>query len=297
MKSGVSSMFFGDMSLQDFFRLIEDHYEIRLADIWYDTPFHLLEEDSKRAAIVDAAKKSIDDIGLEVVAHAAAFDVNPIAYSPAMQVLTLEETKKSLVFASKIGARFVTLHGGFSSFGGHVTRYDLVLLERFINELEDFIEHQDLDVTLCLENEAATSTMMRPLESLHILQSLLDKDANVNVTLDIAHVIKSSIANESFIFRDSRIDCNTISSFFETYGERVKIVHASCPNKYRTHGRVDLADDGMFIDIIRKINNTIQTSNLDCIFEYSMEEFSNPGEAMEALIADAANLVGNKEDG
>ncbi|HME56592.1 MAG TPA: sugar phosphate isomerase/epimerase [Candidatus Lokiarchaeia archaeon] len=290
MKPGISSMFFGDMSMDEFFGFIQGHGEIQLVDIWYDTPFHLLEDDSKKDAVVAAVKNYANDLGLDVVAHAAAFDVNPIAYSPAVQLLTLEETEKSLIFASNIGARFVTVHGGFSSFGTRVTRYDLVLFERFLDELEEFIGKQELDITLCLENDAATPAMMRPLESLHHLQGLLDKHENINVTLDIAHIIKSSLSNETFIVREPRIDRDTISSFLEVYGERVKIVHASCPNKYRTHGRIDFSGNDVFMDIKRKIDGAIDSSKLDCIFEYAMEEFSSPADAMDSLIADMASL-------
>jgi len=283
-------MFFGDLSSSEFFSLIQDHGEIRLVDIWYDTPFYLLDEDSNKETIINTLKKRIDDLSLEVVAHAAAFDVNPIAYSPAAQLLTLEETKKALIFASKIGARFVTLHGGFSSFGGRVTRYDLMLFERFIDELVAFIEAQALEITLCLENDAATPNMMRPLESLHVFQTLLDKHETINVTLDIAHVIKSSISNDQFIVRDPRIDRDTISSFLDSNGKRVKIVHASYPNKYRTHGRIDVSDE-TFLDVARKIQHAIDPSNFRCIFEYTVEEFSNPCDAMDALVADATSVT------
>ena len=292
MKPGVSSMFFGDMTLDDFFGLIQGHDEIHLADIWYDTPFYLLEDDEKKDAIVAAIKKHAESFGLDIVAHAAAFDVNPIAYAPAMQRLTLDETEKSLIFASKIGARLVTLHGGFSSFGTRVTRFDLILFERFLNELENFIGNQALDIILCLENDAATPTMMRPLESLHILQDLLDKHATVNLTLDIAHVIKSTLTKDASLVKEPRVDLDTIAPFLESHGDRVKIVHASCPNKYRTHGRIDFSEDGMFLDVKRQIDRAIDSSNLFCILEYAMEEFSSPGDALDALLVDAVNLDG-----
>jgi sugar phosphate isomerase/epimerase len=296
VKPGVSSMFFGDMPMEDFFQLIRNHEEVHLADIWYDTPFHLLEEDSRKDPIIESLKQQIKDAGLDVVAHAASFDVNPIAYSPAMQVLTLEETEKSLIFASKIGAKLVTLHGGFSTFGGRVTRYDLMLFDRFLEELLTFIENQALEITICLENDAATPNLMRPLESLNVLQDMLDKHANVNTTLDIAHVIKSSLATETFTVRDHRIDRDTLPAFLSVYGDRVKIMHASCPNKYRTHGRIDFSGDGMFMDIKRKIEDAIDSRDLYCIFEYEMAEFSTPGDAMDALTVDMATFGGKGED-
>ena len=296
MKPGVSSMFFGDMPMESFFSLIQGHDDIRLVDIWYDTPFYLLEDDSRKDIVIENVKQQIKDLGLDVVTHAASFDVNPIAYSPAMQLLTIEETKKSLIFASKIGAKLVTLHGGFSSFGGRVTRYDLMLFDRFIEELTSFIDNQALEITICLENDAATSTLMRPLESLHIFQDMLEKHATVSVTLDIAHVIKSSTEVETFIVRDQRIDQNTISSFLNAYGDRVKIMHASCPNKFRTHGRIDFSGAGMFMDIKRKIDTAIDSRDLDCIFEYTVEEFPTPGDAMNAVMVDMATLSGKGDE-
>jgi sugar phosphate isomerase/epimerase len=290
MKAGVSSMFFGDMRASDLFDLLTQHPGASAIDLWYDTPFHLLEDEPARANIVEFVKNRVNVLGLEVVTHAASFDVNPIAYAPALQRLTLAETEASLIFASKIGAKFTTLHGGFSSFGGRVSRFDMILLDRFLLELLDFIDTKQLGITLCLENDAATDTLSRPLESLHVLEDLLDKYPRVGMTLDIAHVIKTTEIEGSCKIREKRLDHKELPAFLKTMGSRVHVVHMSCPNKYRTHGRMDVASDKRLLEIINAVARCIDTSNVPSILEYALEEFTGPAAAMETIMADAGAI-------
>jgi sugar phosphate isomerase/epimerase len=290
MKVGVSSMFFGDMRADELFSLLGKHPGTRAIDLWYDTPFHLLEDESARPGVVSLARQQLDKLGLEVVTHAAAFDVNPIAYSPAMQRLTLAETQASLEFAGAAGAKLATVHGGFSSFGYRVSRFDLMLLERFIAEVLEFIKKNKLDMTICLENDAASEAMSRPLESLHILENLLEKNPQVGMTLDVAHVIRTTAIEGTCRVRDPRLDAGSLKKFLDVYGERVRIVHLSCPSKYRTHGRMDVNGNELLLGTIHEVARHVNMDAVPCIFEYELEEFDGPGEAMDAIMADAAVL-------
>ncbi len=290
MKIGVSSMFFGDMRATELFSLLGKHPGSRAIDLWYDTPFHLLEDEPTRPGVVSLAKQHLEKLGLEAVTHAAAFDVNPIAYSPAMQRHTLAETQASLMFAGAAGANLATVHGGFSSFGTRVSRFDLILLERFIAELLDFIEKKKLDITICLENDAASDAMSRPLESLHIIENILEKNPQVGVTLDVAHVIRTTTIEGACRVREPRLDAGALQKFLDVNWARVRIVHLSCPNKYHTHGRMDVASNGLLLSTIREVARYVNMDVVPCIFEYELEEFAGPGEAMDAIMADAAAL-------
>lgn len=290
MRFGVSSMFFGDMRADELLSLLGKHPGTRAIDLWYDTPFHLLEDESARPGVVSLARQQLERLGLEVVTHAAAFDVNPIAYSPAMQRHTLAETQASLVFAGAAGAKLATVHGGFSSFGYRVSRYDLMLLERFIAELLDFIEKKKLDITICLENDAASDAMSRPLESLPIIENLLEKNPQVGMTLDVAHVIRTTTIEGTCRVREPRLDAGALQKFLDVNGARVRIVHLSCPNKYHTHGRMDIAGNELPLGTIRDVARYVNMDAVPCIFEYELEEFAGPGEAMDAITADAAVL-------
>ncbi len=290
MKVGVSSMFFGDMEITEFFNLLCGNPGVKLVDLWYDTPFYLLEDDSHRKEIVESIRKQLGEFGIEAVAHAAAFDVNPIAYSPAAQRLTLEETERSLVFASQAGARHVTLHGGFSSFGNRVSRFDLILLERFVNELIEYIKDQKLDITLCIENDAASATMSRPFEALHILNEVLDKHPALGCTIDLAHVLKTTAMEETCRVREQRLDCKNLPAFAKIYADRIKILHFSSPTKYRTHGRVDLTGSSIFFDALKSIKQNTKLDKIACIFEYELDDFDSPTSAIAAIGADAGVL-------
>jgi len=284
-------MFFGDMDMAEFFDMLSGNPGVKLVDLWYDTPFYLLEDDARRKDIVAIARKRLLELGVEVVTHATAFDVNPIAYSPAAQRLTLDESKKSLVFANQAGARLVTLHGGFSSFIDRVSRFDLVLLERFINELIEYIKDQKLDIMLCIENDAASDTMSRPFEALNILNDMLDKHPALGCTVDLAHVLKTTIMEETCRVREQRLDCKHLPAFAKRYADRIKVLHFSSPTKYRTHGRVDLSGSSIFFDTLQSIKQSVDLDKMACIFEYALEDFDSPATAMAAIAADASTLA------
>jgi endonuclease IV len=235
-------------------------------------------------------KKQLEKLGLAIVTHAAAFDVNPIAYSPAMQRHTLAETQASLTFANAVGAKYVAVHGGFSSFGARVSRFDLILFERFLAELLDFIEKKKLDITICLENDAASETMSKPLESLHILANLLEKNPQVGMALDVSHVIKTTTIEGTCLVREPRLGAGILPMFLKENGARVRIVHLSCPNKYRTHGRMNIACNDLLLSTIRDVARYVNMDAMPCIFEYALEEFFGPGEAMDSITADATAL-------
>ncbi len=290
MKVGVSSMFFGDMKATELFSLLGKHPGTKAIDLWYDTPFYLLEDETARSAVVSLARQQLEKLGLEVVTHAAAFDVNPVAYSPAMQRHTLAETEASLKFASVAGAKVVTVHGGFSSFGSRVSTFDLVLFERFIAELLEFIEKEKLDIKICLENDAASEAMSRPLESLHIIDNMLEKQPQVGITLDVAHVIKTTSIEGTCQVREPRLDARALPEFLKKHSKRIRVVHLSCPNKYRTHGRMDLAGNDLLLGTIHEVARHVDMDALPCIFEYALEEFANPGEAIGAIKVDAKAL-------
>ncbi|MEX2684787.1 MAG: sugar phosphate isomerase/epimerase family protein [Candidatus Sigynarchaeota archaeon] len=296
MKAGVSSMFFGDMRSIELFSLLGRYPTTRVIDLWYDTPFHLLADEAGRLGVISSTKQQLDKSGMEIVTHAAAFDVNPIAYSPAMQRHTLAETRASLVFASAMGAKLATLHGGFSSFGSRVSRFDIILLERFIAELLDFIEKEKLDITICLENDAASESMSRPLESLYIIENMLEKNPQIGITLDLAHVIKTTNIEATCHVREPRLSRSTMKDFLNVHGGRIRVLHLSSPNKHRTHGRMNLASNELLLGTIHEIACYVNMDAVPCIFEYDLEEFAGPSEAMDAITADAA-LISKIMDG
>ncbi|NMC06011.1 MAG: sugar phosphate isomerase/epimerase [Candidatus Lokiarchaeota archaeon] len=297
MKAGFSSMFFGDMRAPDLLALLGTSQAGRWFDFWFDTPCYLLEGEPARHDIVSMVRRQLEWRGMGIVTHAAAFDVNPIAYSPAMQRHTLAETQASLEFASDAGANLVTLHGGFSSFASRVSSYDVMLLDKFCDELLDFVERRKLDITLCLENDAATEVMARPLESLHIMEAVLEKHPRLCVTIDVSHVLKTSTMARAMLARDSRLDASALPGFLKKFGSRVRILHFSSPNRYRAHGRIDLNKDAQFIKVFQEICRHMNVAAVPCIFEYAIEEFGSPTEAINAIIEDATALsekIGNE---
>jgi len=296
MKAGVSSMFFGDIPAVEMFSLLGKYPGIRVIDLWYDTPFHLLVDETDRPGVISFTKQQLKQLSMEIVTHAAAFDVNPVAYSPAMQRHTLAETQASLVFASAIGAKLATLHGGFSSFGSRVSRFDIILLERFIADLLDFIEKKKLDLTICLENDTATETMSRPLESLYIIENILEKNPQIGMTLDLAHVIKSTTIEGTCRVHEPRLSASTLKDFIEVNGGRIRVMHLSCPNTHHTHGRMNVDRDEFLFRAIREIARQVNMDAVPCIFEYELEEFAGPGEVMDAITADA-DIISKRLDG
>jgi sugar phosphate isomerase/epimerase len=227
---------------------------------------------------------------ITVVSHAASFDVNPTAYSPAAQALALEETKKSLEFAKIIGSSRVTLHGGFNSFGGRFSRFDLMLLEKFIEEVLAYLDDNRLGIEICVENEAATVNASRPLESVIAIEDILSKFDQVRMTLDLAHVLKSSQMAGMLQIRDKRLDADAISPFLDLHADRVAILHISEPDKYRTHGRIDQADGGTFVPLFMDVATRLAGRDIPCILEYETAGFQSLENATDAIDSDISFL-------
>lgn len=290
VKVGLSSMFLGDASIEEVLGIAARH-DIEVLDAWYDMPCHVLEEDAGRgrveAAIIDARQRT----GLVAVAHLASFDVNPVAYNPAMQRACLEETIKSLRFASRIGARAVTLHGGENAFDGTFTRYDTMLLERLIRSLLDLVSEEGIDITICIENDAPTTRMSRPLECIGIVETMLDRYPALGLTVDIAHAAKATRDAGSFQVRGNRLDIDAVDGILARFGSRTRIVHFSWPGNHHTHERLDRNDPAL-TSIVNSLGTRPLHPDVVGIVEYEASQFEGWDKAAGAMVDDAAWLRG-----
>ncbi|MHA1683701.1 MAG: TIM barrel protein [Promethearchaeota archaeon] len=286
MDVGISSMFFGDITIGELASIVEGTEVTSCMDIWYDTPFHLLEDARFRRQVIDAINAMRESGGLRIASHASNVDLNPIAYHPGIQQLVIGEVKESLRFASKIHSECVTIHGGFNTFGKKFTRFDMKLLEKLLDELLEFKAQQGMDMLLSIENDTATANMTRPLESKLYMENVLSRFPELQVTLDVAHVLKSSLDAGSRVIRETRLDVESLHSFLDEYGSRVKIVHVSSPDSSGTHGRIDMTPGSTFSTIMDLVTSKIRSSDAMFIFEYNLESVQGLGAGLPALLSD-----------
>ncbi|MBD3187900.1 hypothetical protein GF325_13775 [Candidatus Bathyarchaeota archaeon] len=283
-------MFFQEITLIDFLKHVTSNSLITAIDAWYDTPFHLMGGEKRSMHVRDAIRQYRENNEIAIVSHLKSVDVNPIAYSPAMREMTLSETKKSMDFASSIQASHVTVHGGFNSFGKKFSRLDGRLLEQFLVELLEYKNDQGYKYEICLEHDSATKGCIRPCESYHFFSGLLEKVDGLNVTLDLAHVMKSSLVFEGSRYRDKRIDSSSFKEFISTWKKKIKVIHVSSPSEQCTHDRIDFSADHGFSTLIDTLVTTCEMDDIPIIFEYTMgatqvtqEDLSNLEEDMAVV--------------
>ncbi|MHA1791396.1 MAG: sugar phosphate isomerase/epimerase family protein [Promethearchaeota archaeon] len=281
MKIGLSSMFFGEYDMDFLFKIYKQEKMFKIMDIWYDTPFYLMESDAQKGGIV---KKIIDmknELEIETVSHLASVDINPVAYNPKMREISLVELKKSLEFADAIGSRNVVLHGGFNSFGSTFSDYDSELLSNLIGALLTHVEKNNLDIKLCIENDAATLNMTRPLESILELEEILNKFKNIYLTLDMAHVLKSSRVKKIANVQHPWLHAENVGDFIKQWCKKIRIIHISAPSSNNTHWRIPGADPDAFSSIMKSIKRYCSVKDVFFIIEYSMMM----AESVDALIS------------
>ncbi len=289
MKIGVSSMFFGDMTLEAFLDTLRKHEWIDVVDIWYDTPFYLLASDADRAGATATIRAYKESHGVDTVSHLASIDINPVCYNPAVQELALREAFKSVDFAASIGSSLVVLHGGFSSFGSPTTPYDVKLLVSFAGRVIRYIEEKNLSVRVCVENDASTPNAIRPLEHVDVAEKLLDTHSDLHVVVDLAHVLKSSSTPVNMVSQvgKRKFDLENFGPFIERHASRICMIHASTPDVQRTHGRMDLARDSTSKGLVHHLATCLDLDNVPVVFEYAMETFGGHDEALRCIHSDA----------
>ena len=293
MKFGVSSMFFGDMSIESFFSEVEDVKGIRLIDLWYDTPFHLMETPKKRSNVIKKVIEWKNKSGLDLISHAASIDINPIAYNPALRLSSIIEAKKSLYFANDLGIKKVTLHGGSSSFASPVSRNDREFLKLFLNELLNFLENERLPIQICIENDAGTNGNTRPFELWSLFKEILIQMPTLGITLDLAHVLKTNGMSRC---TGNKIKINAAMDITRKFPDRIHIIHISEPNAIRTHGRT--SDDAyeLFSRVMSTLKEHRSLENLNVILEYASEEFAGIKAMKAAISADIKRLKSIEEE-
>ncbi|MFX0099204.1 MAG: sugar phosphate isomerase/epimerase family protein [Candidatus Hodarchaeota archaeon] len=286
VRLGISSMFFGNIDLDEFFTLISKHEEIEIVDIWYDTPFFLLRNESAREKIIEKIKNYKESGNFETISHVASVDINPVAYNPENRKFSLNEVKKSIRFANNINSKYVSVHGGYSSFNRRFSHYDVEFYMEFLDDLTIFIKDTRLDIQVCIENDAATPSMIRPLESLSMIEDILNDYPLIGMTLDLAHVLKSTWTRDSFKVEGDRLDFEHLNEFLKKYCHRVKVVHASYPNENTTHGRIDFTDEIYFLFIIKILLNYMKREDLNVIFEYTLDEKESEDASLGMILED-----------
>ncbi|MHA1371448.1 MAG: sugar phosphate isomerase/epimerase family protein, partial [Promethearchaeota archaeon] len=234
------------------------------------------------ASIMQLKRKT----GIKTICHLSSIDVNPVAYNPSLQELTLEQMKRSLEFAKSIGSKKVTIHGGYNSFGSSFSNHDVFLFKGLIQSLIQFEHDMNLKIKPCIENDAATKSCKRPLESLEVLEEILDDYKELGLVLDVAHVIKSSRLKPSLLTSTTRLDLDNILDFIEKYKNRIEVLHLSCPNEFTTHGRLDFSSGNELLQILKILSPIIIKNDADVILEYSLSMFRGLDDAITCVVKD-----------
>ena len=156
----------------------------------------------------------------------------------------------------------------------------------FMDELTSFINENGLDIQVCIENDAATPLMVRPLESLNMIKDVLNDYPHIGMTLDLAHVLKSTWTRDSFKVKGDRLDFEHLNDFLKKFSSKVKVIHASYPNESTTHGPIDFEDETYFLFIIKILLKYLSGKDLRVIFEYTMDENKSQDASLGLILED-----------
>jgi sugar phosphate isomerase/epimerase len=258
MKIGASSMFLWNFEVEELC-LHLPKIGLDALDVWFDSPSLYLADEkavkSKLAAIYQAS--------ITKVSHIASHDLNPCSYSKEVRELTYRLTQKSILYAEKMGAQFVTIHGGHNSFGKNCSQYDKNLFYEYIKRTIDW---NPTDVILTIENSPPVSSKL--LNSPEIISKTFEDFIKVKLTFDYAHV--------------PYLDSTAWEGFLCQHYDRLAIVHLSNPSQ--EHHRIEFDSRlSRFLGWLK-----IKAPNIILILEYEQDHLI--GNPLEVLEEDARQL-------
>ncbi|MFX0115489.1 MAG: sugar phosphate isomerase/epimerase family protein [Candidatus Hodarchaeota archaeon] len=258
MKIGASSMFLWDSEIEELCLQLPK-IGLDALDVWFDSPSLYLADEK----IVKSKLEALCEASLTKVSHVASHDLNPCSYSKEVRELTYQLTKKSILYAEKMDARFVTIHGGHNSFGKNCSQYDKNL---FFEYIETIIDWNPTDVILTIENSLPLSSKL--LSSPETISKTLKDFSEVKLTFDYAHVPYA--------------DSNVWEEFLCQYHNRLAVVHLSNPSQ--EHHRIEFDDRlSSFLNWLKS-----RAPNIILILEYEQDHLI--GNPLEVLEEDARQL-------
>lgn len=138
-----------------------------------------------RVARLRALRQQAADLGLQLLLHASALDLNPLSLNGDLQNLTLDHYERGLEQGAELGAETVTVHIGSKSYGAYP---DDAARDRLLEFAERLLSRANGAgyPALGWENTAWGSTDPFPTpSSFQALQAVLPEPSGF--TLDVGH--------------------------------------------------------------------------------------------------------------
>ncbi len=169
---------------------------------------------------VNALKRISREHGLEFTVHAPFADINIASPNPVLRRVMLKRLEKSLSYAHQLGCRLWTFHSGWKSgVSEFYPNMDWQLNLRSVRAL--LTVAKKLDVDIAIENTPEPfHFLVKRMEDFALFYSELGNDADLGLTLDVAH---ANTAQQAL-------------GFIDKFSDKIAHVHVSDnEGKYDSH--------------------------------------------------------------
>lgn len=207
LRTGVSSMFFHEYSLDSIFSGIVSA-GADTVEFWLETPsFWTTGRNVEELGQMLHAYPSLSP----VTVHAPTLDLNPVSINPEVAAVSVDAVCSAMLTADEIKAEVITIHPGRRTAKRPPSRADMHRFWIYMEAVE--AASRGLSVAVAIENmEPRVNSLLSTPEA---VRDTLDEYPHLSFTFDYAHAcIGGGEMAEEFV----RLNCDRIKNIHASYG-------------------------------------------------------------------------------
>lgn len=213
VRTGVSSMFFHEYSLDSIFSGIQGA-GLDTVEFWLETPsFWTTGRDTARLKAVLDGYSSLSPITV----HAPTLDLNPISINPEVAAVSVDAACSAILAADDLHAEVITIHPGRRTAKRPPSRADMHRFALYMEAVEAV--SSGLSVAVAIENmEPRINSLLTTPEA---IRGVLDEYPRLFFTFDYAHACRGGADVREFI----SLNCDRIKNVHASHGS-AHLMHA-----------------------------------------------------------------------